>query len=294
MTYTEQLERESEQCRAALRESLAELRSRMTPGHVLDEVLGYTRDSSGAAFVDNLKHRAVDNPLPVALVGAGLAWLMMGGSGDGRAHPDSHSERRRYAAGPPRPDGYAGPESHAEAERSGGIGEMASHLGDTAGDLGRRVGETASAMGDSLSSAYGSVAGHAGRGGGALGRSAAVAGDRAMSMASGFGRLWHDQPLVVAGLGIAIGAALGTLLPATEFENRTLGGTKDKLKDEAEDFALRQLDKADKVAEHAFKEARDAAEREGLTGEEVVGEAVEALERGNVVPPSTDPSKGGA
>ncbi|HEY9345337.1 MAG TPA: hypothetical protein VIQ53_08480, partial [Inquilinus sp.] len=81
MSTTEQLERESEQCRTALRESLAELRSRMTPGHVLDEVLGYTRDSSGAAFVDNLKHRAVGNPLPLALVGTGLAWLMMGGSG---------------------------------------------------------------------------------------------------------------------------------------------------------------------------------------------------------------------
>lgn len=278
MSTTEQLERESEQCRAALRESLAELRSRMTPGHVLDEVLGYTRDSSGAAFVDNLKHRAVDNPLPLALVGTGLAWLMMGGSG-GRAHP--HSHRQPYAAGPPRPDD--GPDIHTEP--SGGIGEMASHLGDTAGDLGRRVGETAAAVGDSLSSAYDSVAGRARSGAAAVGQAGVAAGDRAASMAGGLGRLWHEQPLVVAGLGIAVGAAIGALLPATEAENRLLGSTRDKLKDEAEDFALRQLDKADKVAEHAFKEARDAAEREGLTGEAVVGEAVESLERSEVMPP---------
>lgn len=280
-TYTAQLERESEQCRAALRNSLAELRTRMTPGRVLDEVLGYTRDSSGAAFVGNLKHRAVDNPLPLALVGTGLAWLMLG-SGDGRRP----SQASGVSAGP-RPDDHAG------AEESGGIGEMASRLGETAGDLGRRVGETAgaaaSAVGEGVSSAYGSVASYASRGG-----AASAAGDRAASAASGFGRLWHDQPLVVAGLGIAIGAALGALLPATEFENRTLGGSRDKLKDEAEDFALRQLDKADKVAEHAFKEARDAAAREGLTGEAVVGDAVDSLERSNVVPPPTDPSKGGA
>ena len=286
MSTTEQLERESEQCRAALRESLAELRSRMTPGHVLDEVLGYTRDSSGAAFVDNLKHRAVGNPLSLALVGTGLAWLMMGGSGNGRAHPDSH--RQHYAAGPPRPD------DDPESGRAGGIGEMASHLGDTAGDLGRRVGETASAVGDSLASAYDSVAGRARSGGAAIGHAGAAAGDRAASMAGGFSRLWHEQPLVVAGLGIAVGAALGALLPATEAENRMLGGTRDKLKDEAEDLALRQLDKADKVAEHAFKEARDAAEREGLTGEAVVGEAVESLERSDVVPPANDPSRGEA
>jgi hypothetical protein len=275
MTYTEQLERESEQCRAALRDSLAELRARMTPGHVLDEVLGYTRDSSGGAFVENLKHRAVDNPLPLVLVGTGLAWLMMGG--DGRASPDG----QRYAAGP-HPDGLAGADSHAG---SGGIEEMASRLGDKAGDLGRRAGAAASAVGDTVSSAYDSVAGRASRGGAALGDTASAARDRAASAAQGFGQLWREQPLVVAGLGIALGAALGALLPATEFENRTLGSSKDKLKDEAEDFALRQLDKADKVAEHAFKEARDAAEREGLTGEAVIGEAVESLERGAAVPP---------
>lgn len=286
MSTTEQLERESEQCRAALRESLAELRSRMTPGHVLDEVLGYTRDSSGAAFVDNLKHRAVDNPLPLALVGTGLAWLMMGGSGNGRAHADSH--RHHYAAGPPRPDD----DSHPGAERPGGIGAMASHLGDTAGDLGRRVGDRASAVGDSLSSAYDSVAGRARSGAAAVGQAGAAAGDRAASMAGGLGRLWHEQPLVVAGLGIAVGAAIGALLPTTEAENRMLGSTRDKLKDEAEDFALRQLDKADKVAEHAFKEARDAAEREGLTGEAVVGEAFESLERSEVVPPRKPEAEG--
>jgi len=110
-------------------------------------------------------------------------------------------------------------------------------------------------------------------------------------MAGGFSRLWHEQPLVVAGLGIAVGAALGALLPATEFENRTLGSSKDKLKDEAEDFALRQLDKADKVAEHAVRAAQSAAEREGLTGAAVVGEAVESLERSDVVPPANDPAR---
>jgi ElaB/YqjD/DUF883 family membrane-anchored ribosome-binding protein len=158
------------------------------------------------------------------------------------------------------------------------IGEAASRIGETAGDLGRQVGATTSAIGEGVSSAYGNLADGANRG------SAAV-GDRAASAAQRLGQLWRDQPLIVLGIGVAVGAALGALLPATEFENRTLGSSKDKLKDEAEDFALRQLDKADKVAEHVFSEARDAAEREGLTGEAVVGEAVESLERGDMIPP---------
>jgi len=263
MRYTEQLERESEQCRAALQESLGELRARMTPGHLLDEVLGYTRDSSGAAFLDNLKQRAVRNPLPLTLVGTGLAWLMMG--------DDGSAPRAEVTAAP-------SPDHRREVSGSGSGG-----IGDTAGDLGRRVGATASAIGEGVTSAYENLADGASRGSAAVGH----IGDRAASAAQGFGQLWRDQPLIVAGLGIAVGAALGAWLPATEFENRTLGSSKDKLKDEAEDFALRQLDKADKVAEHVVNEVRDAAEREGLTGEAIVGETVESLERGDIIPPSS-------
>src|SRR5262245_47988665 len=77
MRHSERLERETEQTRAELAETIEELRARVTPGYLVDELLDYARDSTGAEFFDNLKRQVSANPLPVGLMGAGLAWLMM-------------------------------------------------------------------------------------------------------------------------------------------------------------------------------------------------------------------------
>ncbi|WP_456821170.1 hypothetical protein [Bradyrhizobium sp. USDA 4502] len=36
-------------------------------------------DGAGAAFARNLRDQAVRNPMPLVLMGASLAWLMLGG-----------------------------------------------------------------------------------------------------------------------------------------------------------------------------------------------------------------------
>src|SRR5882757_10021284 len=79
MSTSEQLERETEEERARISATLEELRARMTPGHVVDRLVDYATESSGGMFFRNLRQQAVDNPLPVALVGAGLGWLAMAG-----------------------------------------------------------------------------------------------------------------------------------------------------------------------------------------------------------------------
>src|SRR5437868_7492458 len=78
MSHAEQLERETEQTRTQIANTLDELRTCMTPGHVLDQLADRVSDGAAAAFAQNLKHQTVNNPLPVMLIGAGLAWLMLG------------------------------------------------------------------------------------------------------------------------------------------------------------------------------------------------------------------------
>ncbi|ODM74065.1 hypothetical protein A6X20_11930 [Bradyrhizobium elkanii] len=51
----------------------------MTPGHVLDQLADRVIDGAGAAFARNLRDQAVRNPMPLVLMGASLAWLMLGG-----------------------------------------------------------------------------------------------------------------------------------------------------------------------------------------------------------------------
>src|SRR5690348_16192953 len=81
MATSEQLEREAEATRAQIAATLDELRGRMSPGHMVDELVDYARDNGGAEFFRNFGRQVVDNPVPVTLVGAGLAWLMMAGRG---------------------------------------------------------------------------------------------------------------------------------------------------------------------------------------------------------------------
>src|SRR3569623_845703 len=77
MASSEQLEREAASTRAQIAATLAELRTRISPGQMLDEAIDYARDGNGADMVRSLGRQAADNPMPVALLGAGLAWLMM-------------------------------------------------------------------------------------------------------------------------------------------------------------------------------------------------------------------------
>ena len=55
---------------------LDQLRERMTPGQVLDDVVRYFRGREGADFGRNLLSNVKDNPLPAAVTGVGLVWLM--------------------------------------------------------------------------------------------------------------------------------------------------------------------------------------------------------------------------
>src|SRR5881396_2041756 len=77
---SEQLRQEAEQSRAEIEETLEELRTRITPGQVVDQLADYAGDSGAGEFFRNLGRQAVNNPLPVSLMGAGLAWLMLAGN----------------------------------------------------------------------------------------------------------------------------------------------------------------------------------------------------------------------
>ena len=77
---SEQLEREAEIARTELAGDLDELRRRMTPGQIVDEVADYARDTPLAEFFGNLARDIRDNPLPLLLIGIGVGWAMLSSS----------------------------------------------------------------------------------------------------------------------------------------------------------------------------------------------------------------------
>src|SRR2546423_15687246 len=70
---SEQLEHEAEEARGELAISLEELRARMTPREIVDEVVEYARDTPVADFIRNLVRDVRESPLPLVVIFAGIA-----------------------------------------------------------------------------------------------------------------------------------------------------------------------------------------------------------------------------
>src|SRR4051812_21090226 len=135
MASTQQLEHETEQTRARLAETLEELKT-MTPGRVLDEVLDYAKEGGGD-LLRGLGRQVSDNPIPAALIGAGLMWMMMG-----------HGKTNGATA--PRVNG----DGHAAGETFSNIGDSAIEMGS---DLGTKASDAAQSVKDTMQSAASSV-----------------------------------------------------------------------------------------------------------------------------------------
>lgn len=242
MTYSEQLEREAGQTRAQVERTLEELRTRMSPGQVVDQLVDYARDGGAGTFFRNLGRRTIENPLPVAVIGAGLAWLMIS---NGREH---RARRLGYYDVQDTSDLGTGMmatdtgESPGLGERASSIASDASHrardaaesVSDTAraagaalGDMARRVSEkahsTSSSLGDRAASAYSGASSGVRRATSAVAHSASHLGHGTMRGTRSFVDFCKDQPLLLAGLGLAVGAAIGAAFPATEVEQRLAG-----------------------------------------------------------------------
>jgi ElaB/YqjD/DUF883 family membrane-anchored ribosome-binding protein len=325
MSHAEQLEQETEQTRAQIADTLDELRACMTPGRVLDQLADRMSDGAAAAFARNLKDQTVDNPLAVTLIGAGLAWMMLGPRGASTGGLMRRSgERLREAAndaaenvrGAVDRTGKAasaksaewrgktssmgeeageGLTSAAERARQAGAdaadairdttgsmtdaarqratqtadtvrdtaGSIAESARDTAGQAGDAVSGTAASMSESMqhnmATAYDSISEGARRTAGSLSESTKAAGQRTLQSGTAFLDFCRDQPMVVAGLGLAVGAMIGALLPTSETEDRLMGETSDRVKERAQGVASEQYEGAKKVGERAVEAAKDEA-----------------------------------
>ena len=97
----------------------------------------------------------------------------------------------------------------------------------------------------------------------AVGRQASQAG-------SSVSQLAREQPLIVAGVGFALGVALGLLIPVSRAEREVLGEQAEKLKDRASELASEGYERAKNVAQRAYDAASETikseADKQGLSG----------------------------
>ena len=71
-----ELQQEIDVDRQRIGDRIDAIQERMSPGQLIDEALAYAKGSGGAEYINNLGQALKNNPLPVALMGVSLAWLM--------------------------------------------------------------------------------------------------------------------------------------------------------------------------------------------------------------------------
>lgn len=285
------LEREAEAVRAQISDTTERLRAKMSAGQLMDEVLKQFQGGDASQMLVNIKDQARDNPMALALIGSGVAWLMFGSGTGGASAPDHGGTtfpRQDYPSA-----GFAGRQTIVAPTT--GHGAEAT----TAGEAGKDVADDGPSLGERAAGAFSSAQAKAG---GALG----AAGDRASDMAgqlraTGAGAL-HDardtigsmqgrargafldvlerEPLVIGAIGLAVGAAVGAMLPATELEREQMGGMARDLKEKAHSLVEKGMSEAKSTAAGAYEAARSEADTQGLTSpNQPIGAKLEAVAR---------------
>ncbi len=316
----DRIERDLDQTRARLDDRLSELQDRLSPGQVLDDLMSYFRGSEGADFGRNLLDSVKANPLPAALTGIGLAWLMAA-----NPHPE-----REPANGPVVPLGTGRVRVFGRGDtvpttsdamiarvRDAELGvtrqqDEAEHLygarlnearGQAIG-LTRQAQETAEAFGqriqDALSTAaqtvtqgrhdlrdqVGSAAGHltgaAQYAGQRAGDQFAQGSQAARQMGGNLLSTLSDSPVLLGALGLAAGALLGALVPQSEQEEAALGGIAGQTREKARDLAQEAVDRGGRVAQSVLEAGQRSASERGLTSGKSAGDFVDAALSGDL------------
>jgi Protein of unknown function (DUF3618) len=305
ITETARLERETEETRAQLEQTLGELRARMSPGQIFDQAADYFRNGSGRAYLGNLRDEVVRNPLPVTLVGAGIAWLAISSAmGRRRSNGNGHAERDWGETAATAYDLAHGDRRASVAQRAGEMGERVSTAYDETVGAARETAEewtdearsAAHRAGDTVREGVEGAREHAGemydRTVGGVRRVADKArhyGRTARHAVQHDGALMNfcrEQPMLVAGLGIAVGAALGAMLPASQAETRVMGEAGRNVRDKVREVATEALRSAtgDDTDSQAAEHKADTRETEGQTRERAASDVERGMEQGSRSP----------
>jgi hypothetical protein len=312
------IEQDLNETRSRLGTHLNDLQDRLSPGQVLDDLMGYFRGSEGAAFGQNLVANIRANPMPAAITGIGLAWLMAsnprGGSTPTSTAPGAHLHhygREDYGATMTRiRDAEQGVTRHPDeaetaysarldAARGQAIG-LARHAQETTASFSQRVGEAllaaqqsvtdtthdvrekvsgvVSATAGAIGSIGSSAQGAAGFAGGALSHGGQAAGQIGSNMIAALA----ESPVMLGALGLAAGALLGALVPQSDQEEAALGGLAKQARDTATTLTNQGIEGGKHVAQSVAERARESAQGHGLAGGKTPGQLVDASLRGEL------------
>ena len=253
----QQIRHDIEQTRAGMSETIDVIQERLNPQRLRAQARTAVREATiGRAqhMAREVEHRAREagfnlretvrsNPLPAAMVAVGLGWLAvqatMGGDGRAVREVEAYPHRER--------DMMEGQAREAEGRAREMAGEARHRAEETMTRVQERAGETMTQAQERAGEIAGEVQHRA--------EEVTHEARRQVQRARGrFETMIDENPL-------AVGAAIGMMLPSTRQEDRIMGEARDTLVHRAEEMAEETMGKVEEAAHEAERKVEEESQR---------------------------------
>jgi hypothetical protein len=209
----DEIELDIARTRAELATTLTALERKLMPGQVFEKGVVMLKETIEGDFT-NIAERIRENPLAVALIGAGIGWMLLSGTSSGNARDSLRRGGEALRSGASRAAEVARdaaerlqPTADA-ARRSVDLSFARQKLGDAAGYIGEEARHlwqgAAGTVGDMMQRDVGARAKNY----------ADYASDQASRIGQRAAAVVEERPLVFGGLGLVAGVLIGLALPS--------------------------------------------------------------------------------
>ncbi len=245
------LEREVDEARQRMSQTVDSLGTRLSPGELVDQFIGTAREHGGE-LTRNFGGQVKQNPIPALLTTVGIAWLMAGSKND-------DSSDASYA----HTDGAYGDSALSTRDGSSSNG---SSIGQTVKDTLEAGKDKLAAGKDKLVDGKDNAADRIGSAKSSVSGQASIASEKAKVQASELQRqmqqFMEEQPLVAGTIGLALGAALGALVPPSAAEDRMVGQASDKATERAKEVAAEKYEQGRETAKKTAQDVKDTVQKD--------------------------------
>jgi len=294
-----------EQTRSEMSETIGAIQERLSPEHLKEQVkeqvkeqfqevkatvrdatigkaeemvrnVGDTVTEARATIMETIRQ----NPIPAAMVGIGLGWLLMNRRSAAPYRPMRYSsqggyrgsqmdyEGARYSSSSPMyaagQRNYSGSGVVEQGQRV--VGDTVQRVQETASTVASRAQETVGNLADRAQETVGTIVNQAQE-------TASTIADQAQyqtqRIEDRFQQTLRENPLAVGAVAFALGTAVGFAVPETRKEHELMGEARDNLVDKVQTAVQDTVEKVQRVAgdvmEEAQTTAREAAQEQGLT-----------------------------
>ena len=151
------IERDLGRTRARLDANIDTLQQKFAPADLVDQAISYFKEGGGMEFGRNLGRSVRENPVPIALIGVGLGWLMLSGKKQSSAAFDT-SGGSSHAVGRS-PQGMQAPDHEMPAYQAAAYEDLATKAHAAGTGVARQADESDDAFQERVHAAKAAVLG---------------------------------------------------------------------------------------------------------------------------------------